>query len=389
MKVLTVGRAISDFKAASNCSDMHDNPELRVVLLTNGFTPNRIPLWNALNRLCDLTVVLLASTEKRRQWTLELEQVEAHVRITGAKQLFFPSFDWALSLAFRSISESLDEINPQAIILGGYDSPGYWAASRWARKRHVPTVLWMGSTLMSSRLIGNPVLDFIKHYFFARCDAYYAYGHCAGKYLQHYGAPADRIVEGVNQTNVDHFDSCERTAEYQNCALLYIGQLIPQKGVIEFFDALARVTDLRWTLTVTGSGELRSALMVTAEQNGFADRIVWRGYVQQKDLSPTYRSADVLLMPSLNEVWGLVINEALMSGVYVIGSDQAAASLELIQPGVNGEIVDPEPVSIERALRSAIARAPFKRSEIRATISQVTPQNEAAKIMQAITLASS
>jgi glycosyltransferase involved in cell wall biosynthesis len=366
---------------------MSSDSQSRVVLVTNGFTPNRVPLWNALNQVCKLTVVLLAPTEKRRQWELSLEQVEADVRIVGSKQLYFPSLDWGLNLAFSSVIKVLDEIKPDAVITGGFESPGYWAALRWAQKCHVPVVLWMGSTLMSSRTLGNPVVGMIKRRFITGCDSYYAYGRCAGEYLQHFGARADRIVTGINHTNVEHFESCERIGSYESCALLYVGQLIPRKGVSELFDALARVTDLRWTLMVAGSGELRSELVSKAERNGFADRLSWMSYVQQKDLSHVYRKADLLLMPSLNEVWGLVINEALMSGVYVLGSNRAAASLELIQSGVNGQIVEPEPAALERAIREAIARAPFERSRIRETISCVTPQTEAAKILRAVELA--
>jgi len=364
-------------------------PRTKVALLTNGFTPNRVPLWNALNQLCDLTVVLLAPTEKQRQWDLTFEQVQADVWISGSKQLFFPKLDWTLNLAVMSIYKVLDVVQPHTVIVGGFESPGYWAACRWARKRHIPVVLWMGSTLLSSRTVGNLVFDFIKRRFISKCDAFYSYGRCSGEYLQRYGAHADKIVTGVNHSNVEHLESCDRIGPAETCALLYVGQLIPRKGVIELFDSLARVSDLPWSLTIAGDGELRSELCAKAEQNGFADRITWQGYVQQQNLSQVYRSADVLLMPSLNEVWGLVLNEALMSGLYVLGSNRAAASLELIQPGVNGEIVEPEPLAFERAIRKAVKFGPFDRSRIRETMSCVTPQGEAAKIMRAIELAHS
>jgi glycosyltransferase involved in cell wall biosynthesis len=368
-------------------TDMRSSSRLKVVLLTNGFTPNRVPLWNALGRLCDLTIVLLSPTEKRREWELSLEEIAPDVRIAGAKQFYFYKMEWSLNLAFLSVFKILDELMPQAVIVGGFESPGYWAANSWARKKRVPIVLWMGSTLLSSRTVGNPIVGFIKRQFVTRCDAYYTYSRSASEYLQHFGAPADRIVTGINHTNAEHFLACERIGPFESCALLYVGRLISLKGVVELFKALALLTDLPWTLTIAGDGELRSVLTKDAERYGFADRISWKSYIQQRDLNTVYRRADLLLMPSLKEVWGLVVNEALMSGVYVIGSNRAAASLELIKSGVNGEIVEPEPVALERAIRKAIKRAPFQRRSIRETISHVTAEGEAAKISHAIDLA--
>jgi glycosyltransferase involved in cell wall biosynthesis len=66
-----------------------------------------------------------------------------------------------------------------------------------------------------------------------------------------------------------------------------------------------------------------------------------------------YDAADVLVVPSLYEVWGLVVNEALAHGLPVIASDQVAAADHLITPGVTGEIF---PAGDAAALRAAVAK---------------------------------
>jgi glycosyltransferase involved in cell wall biosynthesis len=361
---------------------------MKVVSLTNYFTPNRVPLWNAISDLCEFTILFLAPTGKVRTWDLSFDQLRPHTQVLGkANWIHVRSFDWALSLPIRSVIKALDNIRPDALIIGGYENPGYWAALRWARKQRVPVVLWFGSTLLSSRTSGNFFVDGLKRRFITGCDAYYTYGRHAGDYLDHYGANPDSIIVGTNHTNEDHFPSCARIGVYEKCSLLYVGRLIGLKGVIEMFHALSRITDLQWTLTVAGDGELRQELDLIADHGGFADRIKWEKFVQQKDLSKVYRSSDVLVMPSLQDVWGLVVNEGLLSGLYVIGSDRAAASLELIERGMNGDVVPPEPQALESALRRAINLAPFNRHAIRKTIASVSASGEAKKLMTAIGIA--
>jgi len=54
-----------------------------------------------------------------------------------------------------------------------------------------------------------------------------------------------------------------------------------------------------------------------------------------------YALADILVLPSFEEVWGLVVNEALASGLYVLSSKFAGASYDLIKEGWNGKVFDP------------------------------------------------
>lgn len=64
--------------------------------------------------------------------------------------------------------------------------------------------------------------------------------------------------------------------------------------------------------------------------------------IQQEELIKYYALSDIFILPSFEEVWGLVINEALASGLYVLSSKYAGASYDLIKEGWNGEIFNPK-----------------------------------------------
>ena len=83
------------------------------------------------------------------------------------------------------------------------------------------------------------------------------------------------------------------------------------------------------------------------------DRTVFAGFVPREDLPQFYGIADLLILPSRREVWGLVINEAMACGVPVLTTEAVGAAPDMIQDGVNGYVVPPRD---PRALRDALTR---------------------------------
>jgi glycosyltransferase involved in cell wall biosynthesis len=77
------------------------------------------------------------------------------------------------------------------------------------------------------------------------------------------------------------------------------------------------------------------------------------GFTRKEALAEYYKAADVLVLPTWSDVWGLVVNEAMSFGLPVITTDQCVAGMELVRPGENGYIV---PIQNREALAEAINR---------------------------------
>ena len=153
------------------------------------------------------------------------------------------------------------------------------------------------------------------------------------------------------------------TAKAGRTEIIFVGQLIRRKGVDILLAALrplfAERADLR--LTLIGDGDQRAALGAQAAAYGFDDRLTFAGVMAAGQAQSRMAAADLLVLPSRWDGWGMVVNEAFAVGVPVITSDACGAS-DLIRDGVNGLIFDSEDAE---ALRDCLRRFCNQSSEER------------------------
>jgi glycosyltransferase involved in cell wall biosynthesis len=129
---------------------------------------------------------------------------------------------------------------------------------------------------------------------------------------------------------------------------------VGRKGVYQLLDAAAAVQHegKSFTLLFVGNGPERESLERKAQQLGLTS-VHFVAEVQYSEMAAVYASADVMVFPTLRDVWGLVINEAMWCGVPVIASTLAGAAPELLPPEC---LFDPhQPSAFRHALRQAIA----------------------------------
>lgn len=127
----------------------------------------------------------------------------------------------------------------------------------------------------------------------------------------------------------------------EGTVFLYVGSMIPRKGLQELAHGLRHLAPFqreRCSFLFIG-GELPAAVR---EQLDKADiRHVALPFVQPHDLPRYYAAADAFIFPSLEDEWGIVLNEAAAAGLPLIASRYAAATAELVLPGENGLRFDP------------------------------------------------
>jgi glycosyltransferase involved in cell wall biosynthesis len=106
--------------------------------------------------------------------------------------------------------------------------------------------------------------------------------------------------------------------------LVFVGQFVPRKNVVGLTDAFAEIADQfpDWTLTVCGAGDQRSELRPHPAINV-------EGFLQPQQLANKLRGARALVLPSLEEHWGLVVHEATLSGMALLLSDVVGAASDL------------------------------------------------------------
>lgn len=190
--------------------------------------------------------------------------------------------------------------------------------------------------------------------------------------LAAYGVAAHRIAvvePGVDQPQ-EPKDAALRTDEsfrHQSTPvrMLCVATITPRKGHDLLVDALASLSDLSWTLTCVGDVErspatvraLRMQIDVAKQEH----RIVLTGELDEKSLHQQFRAADLFVLPTRFEGYGMAVAQALAHGLPII-STRTGAIVELVPPEV-GVLVEPnDGIALREALSRILSDSALRRS---------------------------
>jgi glycosyltransferase involved in cell wall biosynthesis len=121
-------------------------------------------------------------------------------------------------------------------------------------------------------------------------------------------------------------------ANEHSSIVLFCAKLQPWKRPLDLLQAFAQANIENSVLVFAGEGPLRESLHSEAVRLGCAEKVRFLGFVNQSQLPSCYVAADLLVLPSEYEPFGLVVNEALLCGCMAAASDQVGAGRDLIQP---------------------------------------------------------
>jgi glycosyltransferase involved in cell wall biosynthesis len=350
-----------------------DSNRPKIVWVTNQAAPYRIPVWNALANDFDLEVWLLESDRSLQQdqnnrgddWTVAGRTFDFKVRT-------LPTISIRRGEARHYINGWLG-LRPlrgvHAVLIGGWDSPAYWVLSYLARSAGVRLVGFYESHVLSQQS-RRGFLASARRHFFKSLDAVVVPGAASRDTLLAEGIQHDKLYVGFNAVDVRAIHRDTATArtivsgkQEQGLRLLVVGQLISRKNVGEVIRSLTEVGLRDATLTVVGSGPLEHELRTLSRDLRVENRVRFTGYLPGDALPSVFAEHDVLVHPALEEVWGLVVNEALAAGLRVIVSNRAgvAPSIKHME-GVF--ITTPEAEGIAAQARLINNKAPIRNPAI-------------------------
>lgn len=164
--------------------------------------------------------------------------------------------------------------------------------------------------------------ELLKKLFFTFASSTLTPGPDSDSYLKKYGAKRSHRLHHAVEWKAFADATCNRSRS-EDLRLLYIGRLIPEKGIPFLLAVLDRVLRTRNDVTVEIVGDGRLYAQVETWALNHPGRVSVSPFVQAADIAEVYARNDILLFPTLGDPYGLVVDEALASGVPVISTDRA------------------------------------------------------------------
>lgn len=178
-------------------------------------------------------------------------------------------------------------------------------------------------------------------------------------------------------------ESAPLNLELKRPIFLYVGRIDSRKGIKTLLEACAILKSqgyADYSLLIIGKGDQRAELESFIKERNLEQQAVWVGWVEYGNLGAYFQQADVFVFPSFEDVWGMVVPEAMVFGKPILCSN-GAASAELIVEGENGYIFDPhDPPGLAEAMKRFLDNPDLIKSmgeRSRQLISKTTPESAA------------
>lgn len=296
-------------------------------------------------------LIQLASQEACRHWVVDSTVSTSNIYTVteGILEQLDPV------VVSKKLVELLNALKPDVLVIAGYAYPAMRRAARWAHKNNITAIL-----LSDSQYIDRPrffVKELIKSYWICKYfQAAFVAGASAELYLETLGFPRSRIWRGYDVVDNNYFtlessniksqpgNLDRKTEKLPDRYFLYVGRFSDEKNLVRLIKAYYLYHQKNkqeiWSLVMVGSGSQETQLKAKAKELNIQN-IFWIGFKQIDELPLYYSLASALVLPSISEPWGLVVNEAMACGLPILISDRCGCVLDLVFPGINGYIFDP------------------------------------------------
>jgi len=328
------------------------------------------------------------------QWDV-IERPDGFRRVT-----LFPEIEGnqpSLGQLRRRLYSCLDSEQPRAVAIPGWSAPYALLALSWCLHTATPAVLMSDSTRLDKP---RPfVAERVKRRLLRLYSAALVGGSRHIHYCRELGFPETALRVGVDVVDNAHFTHLQPGGEAGQTALrsfLVCCRLVPVKNLPRLLEAYARYRraagSTSWDLVIAGDGPARdklAGLMTALHLNG---SVRLAGFVQYDELPALYARAGAFILPSVSEPWGLVVNEAMASGLPVLVSNRCGCAPDLVEVGRNGFTFDPYDteqlagIMLRISTMSDAERAAMGQAS-REIIGRWTPETFAANLMKAVEVA--
>ncbi|MES2821986.1 MAG: glycosyltransferase [Pseudomonadota bacterium] len=359
---------------------------IRVAVVTNIPTPYRLPVFEILAAMPDITLKVIYCSEREpdRDWDLTSTAYEAKY----LNERFYTVGDKFVH-ANPEVFAALRSFKPDVVVGTGFN-PTHLFAFLYAKISGCMFVPMTDGTLKSEQVL-SPVHRWIRRRIYRQAKAFIAASDGGFDLYDSYGVNPTAIFKSHLCTNNAAFAG--ESAVQKKYDLIFSGRFGELKNplfALEVAKLAALQSGRKLSLAFLGAGPLEPEMSKLASQYAEWVETHFLGFAKQAELPAIYKTARLMLFPTLADVWGVVANESLAAGVPVIVSPVAGCVPELVRHGQSGLVVP-----LEKQLWVAAVLQLLKDSELRQhmgnagrkIVNEYTYANAAQGIADAVRLA--
>lgn len=316
---------------------------MKVLFLTNIPSPYRMDFFNELGKLCNLTVLFERedAEDRNTNWLMKKNENFNAVFLKGRKI----GADSALCI---EVLKYLDKKKYDIFVIGGYSTPTGMIAIEYLNIKKIPFILNTDGGIIKN---DKKFSYLIKKHYISSASIWLSTAKQTDGYLIHYGADKEKIhryaFTSLKQNDILIEPICmkkkcrirETLGMKEDKIILSVGQFIHRKGYDVLLNAVKNIDKDVGIYIIGGEPtdeyiELKKKLNLT--------NVHFIGFKSKDELKSYYEASDLFVLPTREDIWGLVINEAMAYALPVITTDRCIAGVELVKNYENGFIVPSE-----------------------------------------------
>jgi len=327
-----------------------------------------VPLYRELAKMSGLDLVVyycsdetLRGVEVEKMYKTKGKMTEKEELLKGYTYKFLKNYSpissylrWPFGLINLGIWKEIKEGKYDAVVLQSWTNLTWWIAFFACLRFKVPVLFMTDSNFFSEPLRGKWKRRFKKFLLgkivFRRAAGFLTSGTANERFYKTYGVPEEKMVRlpfswGYRELLVKAHQLISKRKDFRETfgikkddfVLLYVGRFAKEKKPSLLLDAYNRISFEKKRLFFVGDGPLRHKIERKVRE-GKIKGVHFMGFQPRDGVFKFYTIADALCLPSDDETWGIVINEAMCFGIPIIASDRVGAAVDLVKDGYNGFI---------------------------------------------------
>lgn len=330
---------------------------MNILFLTNVPSPYRVQFFNELAKKCNLTVLYQRSNSSERdsKWFAASSSAVKNIFLKGKKSGVDNGF-------CPSVVKYLNR-NYDYIVICGISSPTEMLAIKWCQIKRLPYCIEGDGAFAKD---GSGFKEKLKKNLIKKAFLFFSTCKEHDKYYVQYGAEEDRIVRyrfsSLNAEDIDKdctpFEQKLQIRQQLDMTeekiILSVGRFSNGTAYRKGYDILLKMAEsMPDNVGIYIVGEEPTQDYIQWKEEKDLSHVHFVGFKIKEELKMYYRAADMFVLPTREDIWGLVINEAMAYGLAVVTTDRCNAGLELISNDENGYIV---PIENEPATKEAVLK---------------------------------